>query len=97
VSDRPHEARNYIDGRWTDGESQEVLPDKFTGKPVTVLHHASVAQVGTAVAAVKSAADRSEWPASERSAALARAADLVADRSDELTASWTTSHPTPRS
>jgi acyl-CoA reductase-like NAD-dependent aldehyde dehydrogenase len=52
---------------------------------VTVPHHASAAQVVAAVSAVKSAADCGEWPASEPSAALARAADLVADRSDELT------------
>jgi acyl-CoA reductase-like NAD-dependent aldehyde dehydrogenase len=25
MSDRPHQAGNYIDGRWADGESQEIL------------------------------------------------------------------------
>jgi acyl-CoA reductase-like NAD-dependent aldehyde dehydrogenase len=81
-----HEARNYIDGQWTDGESQTILPDKFTGKPMTVVHHASAAQVGQAAAAVAAAQERIEWPASDRFAVLSRAAELVTARSEELAA-----------
>jgi acyl-CoA reductase-like NAD-dependent aldehyde dehydrogenase len=81
-----HEARNFIDGHWTDGKSQIILPDKFTGKPMTVVHHASAAQVGQAAAAVAAAQERIEWPASDRFAVLSRAADLVTARSDELAA-----------
>jgi succinate-semialdehyde dehydrogenase/glutarate-semialdehyde dehydrogenase len=81
-----HEARNYIDGQWTDGEAEQVLQDKFTGEPVTVVHYASAAQVGQAAASVAAAQERIEWPASDRFSALSRAADLVTERQDELAA-----------
>ena len=86
-----HKARDFkmfIDGKWESGTSQpieRIAPSH--GVLVSRFATGTKADAERAVAAAREAFDHGPWPrmtASERSAILLKAADLIAARSEEL-------------
>ncbi|OQP86757.1 sorbosone dehydrogenase [Rhizobium rhizosphaerae] len=86
-----HAARDFsmlIDGRWESGEGQpieRVAPSH--GVVVSRYPAGTAADAERAIAAARRAFDEGPWPrmtASERSAVLLKAADLIAARAEEL-------------
>ncbi|QFY62970.1 aldehyde dehydrogenase family protein (plasmid) [Rhizobium grahamii] len=86
-----HRARDFkmlIDGRWEEGTTQpieRVAPSH--GVIVSRYPAGTKADAERAIAAARNAFDNGPWPrmtASERSAVLLKAADLISDRSEEL-------------
>nr|WP_229746012.1 aldehyde dehydrogenase family protein [Rhodococcus trifolii] len=79
----------YIDGSWrasTSGETRELI-DPATGDVIVTVDEASPADATAAVAAARAAFDGGEWPATpmaERTALLARIADLLERDKEEL-------------
>ena len=83
------EFRMLIDGAWVDAVEGRTLDRAAPGHGVTVSRYpaAGKADAERAIAAARKAFDDGPWPrmtASERSLVLLRAADLIADRADEL-------------
>lgn len=76
-------ARLFIDGDWTDGERTATVEHKFTGEPLAEVAQASAAQVTEAVAALQRAP---VIPPYERFEILTHAAQLVAERREQLRA-----------
>ena len=88
---RDHKARDFkmlIDGKWEAGASrpiERVAPSH--GVIVSRYPTGTKADAERAIAAARKAFDHGSWPrmtASERSAILLKAADLIAARSEEL-------------
>jgi betaine-aldehyde dehydrogenase len=86
-----HEARDFkmlIDGKWEAGASQpieRIAPSH--GVVVSRFPAGTKAEAERAIIAARKAFDHGPWPrmtASERSAVLLKAADLIAARSEEL-------------
>lgn len=86
-----HEARDFkmlIDGRWQVGDAkpiERIAPSH--GVVVSRFPAGSKADAERAIAAARKAFDNGPWPrmtASERSAVLLKAADLIAARAEEL-------------
>ncbi len=86
-----HRARDFkmlIDGRWEEGTTQpieRVAPSH--GVVVSRYPAGTKADAERAIAAARNAFDNGPWPrmtASERSAVLLKAADLISARSEEL-------------
>lgn len=87
-----HKVRAFqmlIDGKWVDGAEGRTIERVAPGHGVVVSRY----QAGTkhdaekAIAAARRAFDEGAWPrmtASERSLVLLRAADMIAERTDEL-------------
>lgn len=81
----PHLVRPFIGGEWVDGEGSEiVVPDKFTNAPATAVHEVDRAQLEHAVGLAVAAAAAQRLPPSRRAVILAKAAELVRERRDEL-------------
>jgi acyl-CoA reductase-like NAD-dependent aldehyde dehydrogenase len=78
--------RPFIDGDWRDGDDEQVVPDKFTGEPATVMGVPSRGQVEEAVGAVLAAQRASTLTPHERYEILARASGLLRERRAELIA-----------
>lgn len=80
---------NYIDGVWrasTSGETRDCI-DPATGAVIVTVDEASPADATAAVAAARATFDAGEWPATpmaERTALLARIADLLERDKEEL-------------
>ncbi len=77
------EIRPFIDGAWVDGESTTEITDKYSGKRLGTLHDASVDQVHRATAAAAEA-QRQRLHPYERYRILTRAAELLAERSEQF-------------
>lgn len=86
-----HKVRDFkmlIDGRWEAGSAEpieRIAPGH--GTPVSRFVAASKADAERAIACARKAFDHGPWPrmtASERSAILLKAADLIAARAEEL-------------
>ena len=81
--------RLLIGGEWldsADGRTFETI-DPSTGQPITQVAHAGTRDVDRAVGAARRALEEGAWraaPAAERARVLARLADLVEQRGDEL-------------
>ncbi len=85
----PTAYRLLIDGAWTDAASGRTLDRASPGHGVPVSRYAlaGAADVEKAIAAARRAFDHGPWPgmkASDRAAVLARTADLMQDRADDL-------------
>jgi succinate-semialdehyde dehydrogenase/glutarate-semialdehyde dehydrogenase len=78
------DARLLIGGHWVDGERCKSVLDKYRLEPCTRLHLPSRAQVAQAVAAAHAAYRASRLTPNERGAILERAAELLEQRSAEL-------------
>ena len=81
--------RLFIGGRWRAPASSAVLEtiSPITEEPVGVSPHAGWADVDRAVAAARAAFDHGPWPrmaSEERAAVMARIAELLAARTEEL-------------
>lgn len=77
--------RPFIDGDWADGDAgDQVVPDKFTDAPATLVSTSGQAQVSQAVTAAQQAFAGCRLPQSRRAAILARAGELVTERAEEL-------------
>ena len=80
-----------IGGTWTDPHSTETLEvfSPATGERVGSVPHADATDVDTAVATARAAFDAGVWtsvPPAQRADIVARVADLIDERSDEVTA-----------
>jgi betaine-aldehyde dehydrogenase len=88
ADDKPRDFQMLIDGRWESGSSQPI--DRIApshGVLVSRFATGTKADAVRAIAAARKAFDDGPWPrmtASERSAILLKAADLIAARSEEL-------------
>lgn len=75
----------FIDGQWVTGGAPLEVTNKYTGAVIGVLPTARREDVDAALAAAARAAPvMAELPAHRRSAILARAAALLAERRDDL-------------
>lgn len=85
--------QNYIDGEWTDSNSEhtfETINPAAPGEVVAEYQESTEIEVDAAVAAAADA--KQEWastPAPERGEVLKTAGDRLADRKEELTAQLT--------
>jgi acyl-CoA reductase-like NAD-dependent aldehyde dehydrogenase len=79
-----YEARLFIEGKWTDGETTSELPDKLTGAPVALVHVAGQEQVRRATRSVADAQAGDTAAPYERFQYLRRAAELLDSRSEEF-------------
>jgi betaine-aldehyde dehydrogenase len=78
-----------ISGKWTDGAEGRVIERTAPSHGVVVSRYQAATKVDTerAIAAARKAFDEGPWPnmtAGERSNILLKAADLIADRLDEI-------------
>lgn len=81
---RVTEKRLHVAGEWIDtGESIEVR-NPYGGGLVARVPAGDAALVGAAVSSARAALERADWPQWERAEALDRAADLLAERVEEL-------------
>lgn len=78
------QATLFIDGTWTEGEDTATVCDKYTGEPVAQLHLPSRAQATRATRAVAAAQATTGLSPHDRYRILARAAQLVQQRREEL-------------
>ena len=78
--------QQFVDGKWVDGETANVLRDKFSDAEIATVHEASREQVGRATRAVQAAQESTDFVPYRRFEVLARAAELVAERAQEFTA-----------
>jgi succinate-semialdehyde dehydrogenase/glutarate-semialdehyde dehydrogenase len=74
------EIRPFIGGNWHDGESTQVVTDKFSGEPVTVLHKTAREQVEAAVSGVARAQADTAWTPYDRYLVLSRASELLREQ-----------------
>ncbi|MEU9369275.1 aldehyde dehydrogenase family protein [Streptomyces avermitilis] len=82
----PH-ALMHIDGKWIDSTAHYEIRNPATEELVATLAKGSTEHADQAVAAAKAAFEEGTWrdtPPSERAAVLLRAADRLAQRSNEL-------------
>lgn len=81
-------AGSYVAGKWQPGEGEVIRTvDPTTGKVIAEVTGSSPRQVDDAIIAARHAFDDGEWSrlsAKDRSALLARLADLVEQHRDEL-------------
>ena len=80
-----------IGGRWVDPHSSETLEvfSPATGERVGSVPHADATDVDTAVKAARAAFDSGVWsstPPAQRADIIAKVADLIDERGDEITA-----------
>lgn len=73
-----------INGQWLEGNATGAVLNKYTQAPCARLHIPSRDQVRTAVKSAKDAFQTSRLTAHERGAILDRAADILAQRKDQL-------------
>lgn len=79
--------RPFVDGDWVDGDGgEDVVADKFSDAPVTRVSTSGQAQVGRALEAAQRAFETTRLPQSQRAVILARAAELVRERTADLRA-----------
>jgi succinate-semialdehyde dehydrogenase/glutarate-semialdehyde dehydrogenase len=77
-------SRLLINGRWVDGESTQVLTEKYRGEAYGEMAVASVAQVSQAVAGAAAAAQASTLTPYERYEILLESSRILKDRSSQL-------------
>jgi acyl-CoA reductase-like NAD-dependent aldehyde dehydrogenase len=73
-----HEIRPFIDGDWRDGATECLIPDKFTGQPVSRVHEPAKEQAEQALRSLAAAQAQISWPPYERFSVLSRASALLA-------------------
>jgi acyl-CoA reductase-like NAD-dependent aldehyde dehydrogenase len=77
-----HEIKPFLDGDWRPGATEVLIPDKFTGQPVSRVHEPDQAQTEQALRALAAAQAEISWPPYERFRVLARASALLAQQRD---------------
>ena len=73
-----HEIRPFIDGDWRDGAIECLIPDKFTGQPVSRVHEPAKEQAEQALRSLAAAQAQISWAPYERFSVLSRASALLA-------------------
>ena len=73
-----HEIRPFIDGDWRDGATECLIPDKFTGQPVSRVHEPAKEQAEQALRSLAAAQAQISWAPYERFSVLSRASALLA-------------------
>ena len=77
-------AQLFIEGSWQDGDSTIDLRDKFDGTVLAQVHEAGREQVDTALRSLAKAQQDIKFPNYDRYVVLARAAELLTERSEDF-------------
>lgn len=78
------DVRPFIAGEYRDGESEQIVNNKYTNEPATRVSCVARAQVDEAIGAVLEAQQRIAWPAPDRYRVLARASQLLMEQADDV-------------
>jgi acyl-CoA reductase-like NAD-dependent aldehyde dehydrogenase len=78
------QARLFVDGQWTDGQTTHELVDKFDGKPLGTVHEAATEQVTHALGALQRAVTTTSFPHYDRFLVLSRASALLLEREQDF-------------
>jgi acyl-CoA reductase-like NAD-dependent aldehyde dehydrogenase len=76
----------FYGGSWYDAPVEEVVPDKFTGEPTTLLGCSDEGQVREAITAAIRGQESVVWGPVDRFRALTRASALLLERADDMIA-----------
>jgi succinate-semialdehyde dehydrogenase/glutarate-semialdehyde dehydrogenase len=76
----------FYGGSWHDAPVEEVVPDKFTGEPTTLLGRSDEGQVREAITAAIRGQESVVWGPVDRFRALTRASALLLERADDMIA-----------
>jgi acyl-CoA reductase-like NAD-dependent aldehyde dehydrogenase len=78
------QARLFIDGQWTEGETTSPILDKFDLTPLGIVHEASPGQVAHALERLQHAVLTTSFAHYDRYTVLSRASRLLAERTQEF-------------
>ena len=78
------QARLFIDGQWTEGDTTTSILDKFDLTPLGVVHEASPSQIAHALERLQKAVLATAFAPYDRYLVLSRASHLLAERTQEF-------------